>query len=103
MKRNKRVVIVLVLCAILIFGLGAVRINTRTPIGAIRYECLLHGHMISALFLKAEEISVENSGEARVYIITSFVPYEKATDTHLIQWNVIKKKNGTYSAAYGVG
>jgi hypothetical protein len=90
------------LLVILIIGLGAVRINTWTPIGAIRYECFIHGHILSALFLKAEEISVENRGEARVYIITSFVPYEKATETHLDQWNVIKKKNGTYSAAYGV-
>ncbi len=34
MVRRKRVIIILVLCAVLIIGLGAVRINTRTPIGA---------------------------------------------------------------------
>lgn len=103
MKHNKKVIFILVLCTILIIGLGAVRINPRTPVGAIRYECLIHGHILSALFLKAEEITFENSWEARVYKITAFVPYEKATDTHLDQWNVIKKKNGTYTASYGVG
>ncbi len=102
MKRKKGIILLMVLCAILIIVIGAVRINTRTPIGAIRYECLSHGHIISAFFLQAEEINVENRGETKVYRITSFVPYEKATDTHLDQWNVKKNKKGKYSAEYGI-
>lgn len=102
MIRKKRIIIILVSCVVLIIGIGIARINTRTPVGAIRYECLLHGHIISALFLQAKEIDIEIGDETTVYKITLFVPYERATATHLDQWNVIKKKNGTYSATYGV-
>lgn len=38
-----------------------------------------------------------------VYKIMLAVPYEKATATYLDYWNVIKNKNGTYSASYGTG
>ncbi|MFA9466382.1 MAG: hypothetical protein ACERKN_19135 [Velocimicrobium sp.] len=102
MIRKKRIIIIIVFCMVLIIGFGIARINTKSPVGAIRYECLLHGYVISALFLQAKEINIEIDGETTVYKITSFVPYEKATATHLDQWNVIKQ-NGTYSASYGVG
>ena len=102
MVRKKRIIIIfLVLCMLIIIGFGIARINTWTPVGAIRYECLLHGHIISALFLQAKKIEIEIDDEVTVYKITTFVPYEKATATHLDIWNVIKRKNGTYSAVYG--
>ena len=59
MIRKKRITIILVLCVVIIIGFGMARINTRTPVGAIRYECLLHGHIISVLFLQAKEIHTE--------------------------------------------
>lgn len=102
MIHKKKIIIILVLYMVIIIGLGITRINTDTPVGAIRYECLLQGHIISALFLQAKEIDVEFDDETIVYIVTSFVPYEKATATYLDQWNVVKKTNGTYYATYGV-
>lgn len=98
---NKKRIVLLLLILIISVGLCIMRTNTYTPIGAIRYECLLHGHIFSAIFLQAEEIETEIDGIARVYKITFAVPYERATASHLDYWNVIKNKNGTYSASYG--
>jgi hypothetical protein len=53
--------------------------------------------------MNAAKTNIKTNDETAVYKITSFIPYEKATATHLDQWNVIKNKNGTYSASYGVG
>jgi hypothetical protein len=102
MKYKKRIVIILLLLIVLTVGFCIIRTNTLTPVGAIRYECLLHGHIFSAIFLQVEEVKTEADGIARVYKVTFAVPYEKATATHLDYWNVIKNKNGTYSASYGV-
>lgn len=102
MKCKKRIVFILLLIIVLTVGLCIMRTNTYTPIGAIRYECLLHGHVFSAMFLQAEEVKTETDGIASIYKITFAVPYERATATHLDYWNVIKNRNGTYSASYGV-
>ncbi len=100
---RKRKVILILISMVFIIGISAVRINTYSPVGAIRYECFLKGHVISAFFLNAVKSDLQANDVVTVYKITSFIPYEKATATHLDQWNVRKNKNGTYSAAYGVG
>lgn len=102
MKHKKKIILLLILFIFLSTGF-IIRINTVTPIGAIRYECLLHGHIFSAIFLQAKEVRTETDGKALVYKITVAVPYERATATHLDYWNLIKNKNGTYTASYGVG
>jgi|GEM_PF-2845791 hypothetical protein len=95
---HKKVLIILILCAV--FLIGAFRINTYSPVGAIRFECLTHGHVISALFLQANKTEIYINPQTAVYKIKSFIPYERDTATHLDIWNVIKNKNGTYCAAY---
>lgn len=99
MKYKKKLVFLLILFAFLTIGILVIRINTFTPAGAIRYECLLDGHVFSAIFLQAKEIRIET--DKIVYKITFGVPYDKVTATHLDCWNIIKNKNGTYSASYG--
>jgi hypothetical protein len=101
MIHKKRILVIFIICLVLLVVIGVSRINTYSPVGAIRYECLLNGHIISALFMHVTNIKIND--ETTAYKITSFIPYEKATATHLDQWNVKKNKNGTYSASYGKG
>ncbi len=101
MIHKKRILIILIIFSVLLIVIGVSRINTYSPVGAIRFECLLNGHVISALFMHVTDIKIND--ETTTYKITSFIPYEKATRTHLDQWNVNKNKNGTFSASYGAG
>lgn len=103
MKFKRKIILTVMLFIVLTAGFFIARINTFTPVGAVRYECLLKGHIFSAIFLEAAEAKTEPDGKAMVYRITFALPYEKTTATHLDYWKVIKNKNGTYSASYGVG
>lgn len=55
-------------------------------VGVIRYECLLQGHIISAIFLQTKEIKTDFDGKVMVYNITLGVPYEKATRQFVFIW-----------------
>ncbi|BBF42498.1 hypothetical protein lbkm_1180 [Lachnospiraceae bacterium KM106-2] len=100
---KKKKVKVILLIAILLIGIRIATMTPYTKVGAIRYECLKNGNYLSAFFLVAKEEPKLKEGDTDVYMITFCVPYERATDAHLDQWNVTKKKNGTYEAHYGVG
>lgn len=93
--------ILLVFVLVFTVAFCTARINTRTPVGTIRYECFKQGHIISALFLEAEKTELERDDNTTVYKVIKYVPYEKATKTYLDYWNVIKNKNNKYSASYG--
>nr|WP_294486995.1 hypothetical protein [uncultured Anaerosporobacter sp.] len=95
MKNIRECIILTVIVATVGFF---IRINTFSPTGAIRYECLLQGHIFSALFLQTKEFKIESCRDEMVDKITFEIPYEKSTATHLDYWNVMKNKNDTYSA-----
>lgn len=42
----------------------------------------------------------ENGSQCFIELLA--IPYERATATYLDYWNIIRNKNGTYSASYGV-
>lgn len=88
---------------LLILIVGIIRMNPYTPEGAIRLECFQSGYVISSFLMQIEKTEIKFHEDYTIYKVTRFAPYERPTNTHLDQWNVIKEKSGRYKAAFGYG